>query len=157
MKQSSLLIRPTNGVELDEVGFLLISGKNMLTKETVMRAYAAMMNTLDSSNIELLLADDFHYASQNVFDEIELKKAYMEYINGKLDTIRAIGERILWAEMGTLNYGIPGPCVILAQNEMDNIVAVVVCEIKDDLVSRFDMITVAPSPQSAIRTGEYPT
>ena len=35
----------------------------MLDIETALRAYASMMNTLDSSKLEPLLSDDFHYAS----------------------------------------------------------------------------------------------
>lgn len=35
-----------------------------LTEEGGLRAYATMMNTLDASCLESLLADDFHYASQ---------------------------------------------------------------------------------------------
>ena len=42
-----------------------------LTAEQALRAYATMMNTLDASQLEPLLADDFHYASQWVFDEID--------------------------------------------------------------------------------------
>lgn len=38
-----------------------------LTAEGALRAYATMMNTLDVSGLEPLLADDFHYASQWVF------------------------------------------------------------------------------------------
>ncbi|MFN9939487.1 MAG: hypothetical protein ACK56I_08425 [bacterium] len=53
-----------------------------------LRAYATMMNTLDASALELLLADDFHYASQWVFDEIKSKDAYLEYITAKLEPIR---------------------------------------------------------------------
>ena len=38
-----------------------------LTVERALSAYAAMMNTLNVSHLEPLLADDFHYASQWVF------------------------------------------------------------------------------------------
>lgn len=37
---------------------------------TALSAYAKMINTLDIRHLESLLADDFHYASQNVIDEI---------------------------------------------------------------------------------------
>ena len=68
-----------------------------LTKEQALRAYATMMNTLDASCLEPLLADDFHYASQWVFAEIESKKAYLEYIVPKLDAIRKSGSVVLSA------------------------------------------------------------
>jgi len=78
-----------------------------LTAERALRAYATMMNTLDSSCLEPLLADDFHYASQWVFAEIESKKAYLEYIAPKLDAIRKSGS-VVWAEMGSLDRELPG-------------------------------------------------
>ena len=46
----------------------------MLEVETALKAYAAMMNTLDSSKLESLLAENFRYASQMVFSEIESKQ-----------------------------------------------------------------------------------
>lgn len=49
-----------------------------LTEERALRAYASMMNNLDASHLETLLADDFHYASQWGFAEIESKASYME-------------------------------------------------------------------------------
>lgn len=58
-----------------------------LSKEQALKAYATMMNTLDASFLEPLLAEDFHYASQWVLAEIESKSAYLEYIVPKLDAI----------------------------------------------------------------------
>ena len=62
-----------------------------LTQEQALQAYATMMNTLDASHLEPLLADDFNYASQWVFAEIESKTAYLNYITPKLETIRKSG------------------------------------------------------------------
>ncbi len=59
-----------------------------LTKSDALRAYATMMNTLDASHIEPLLAEDFHYSSQMVFAELESKQAFLTYIRGKLKTIK---------------------------------------------------------------------
>ena len=73
-----------------------------LTKEQALRAYATMMNTLDVSCLAPLLADDFHYASQWVFAEIESKPAYLEYIVPKLDAIRKSG-----AVAGPLRCAVP--------------------------------------------------
>ena len=126
----------------------------MLEVETALRAYASMMNTLDSSKLEPLLAPDFHYASQMVFAEIESKQAYMEYIKPKLEAVRLSGAKV-WAEMGTLKDGFPGPCVALAQGDKEALVAVVLAKVEGDLISRLDMCIV-PTPQSAVRSGEYP-
>ena len=59
----------------------------MLKVQTALKAYAAMMNTLDSSKLESLLAENFHYASQMVFSEIESKQEYMAYIKPKLEAV----------------------------------------------------------------------
>ena len=126
----------------------------MLTIEAALRAYASMMNTLDSSKLEPFLASDFHYASQMVFTEIESKQEYLDYIKPKLEVVRASGTRV-WAEMATLTHSFPGPCVVLAQGDKKNLVAVVLAKVQDDFIERIDMCIV-PTPQSAKCSGEYP-
>lgn len=125
-----------------------------ITKEQALRAYSAMMNTLDVSHLEPLLADDFHYASQWVFAEIESKAAYLEYIVPKLDAIRISGAAA-WAEMGWLDNDVAGPCVVMAQGDKGNLIAVVLAEVDGKKIKRLDLCG-APSPHSARRTGEYP-
>lgn len=125
-----------------------------LMKEQALRAYATMMNTLDVSCLAPLLADDFHYASQWVFAEIESKPAYLEYIVPKLDAIRKSGA-VAWAEMGWLDREFPGPCVVMAQGDKDNLLAVVLAEVEGGKIKRLDL-SGAPSPHSARRTGDYP-
>jgi len=122
--------------------------------EQALRAYATMMNTLDASHLDSLLADDFHYASQWVFAEIESKSAYLEYIVPKLDAIRKSGAAA-WAEMGWLDRGYPEPCVVMAQGDKDNLIAVVLVKAEYGKIKRLDLCCV-PSPYSARRTGEYP-
>ena len=126
----------------------------MLKVEIALRAYAAMMNTLDSSKLESLLAENFRYASQMVFSEIESKQEYMAYIKPKLEAVRSSGDKV-WAEMGRLDDDFTGPCVVLAQGDKENLVAVILAEIEGDFISRIDMCIV-PTPQSAVRSGEYP-
>ena len=125
-----------------------------LTAEGALRAYATMMNTLEASWLEPLLADDFHYASQWVFAEIESKSDYMDYILPKLDAIRTSGATV-WAEMGWLEREFPGPCVVMAQGDKESLLAVVLAKVEDGKITRLDMCAV-PSPHSARRTGEYP-
>jgi hypothetical protein len=126
----------------------------MLTVEAALRAYAGMMNSLDSSKLEPLLLRDFHYASQMVLSEIESKQEYLTYINSKLDVVRASGTKV-WAEMAILTHSFPGPCVVLAQGDKENLVALVLAKVKGDQIERIDMCIV-PTPQSAKRSGEYP-
>jgi hypothetical protein len=113
-----------------------------------------MMNTLDASHLEPFLADDFHYASQWVFAEIESRSAYLEYIVPKLDAIQKSGGAA-WAEMGWLDHEFPGPCVVMAQGDKDNLLAVVLAKVEDGKIQRLDLCG-APSPHAARRTGEYP-
>ena len=126
----------------------------MLTEEDALRAYAAMINTFDVSHLEPLLADDFHYASQFVLDEIKSKQEYLDYITVKLQTIKTSGSRA-WAEMGSLDTSWVGPCVVLAQGGKDDLVSVILAEVEGDKVKRLDLC-IAPSPHSATRSGEYP-
>jgi hypothetical protein len=70
-----------------------------LTPTEALRAYARMINTLDASPLEPLLADDFHYASQNVVDEIRSKKEFLDYIEPKLRVMARSGSPV-FAEMG---------------------------------------------------------
>jgi hypothetical protein len=85
----------------------------MLEVETALRAYASMMDTLVSSKLESLLAEDLHYTPQMVFSEIESKQEYMAYMKPKLEAVRRFGDKV-WVEMGRLETGFPGPCVLLA-------------------------------------------
>ena len=125
-----------------------------LTVDEALRAYAAMMNTLDASRLESLLAEDFHYASQWVFDEIESKSEYLNYIVPKLEAIRKSGV-VAWAEMGWLDREFSGQCVVMAQGEKDNLIALVLIKVENGKIKRLDLCG-APSPHSARRSGEYP-
>lgn len=126
----------------------------MLTTEAALRAYASMMNTLDSSKLEPLLAPDFHYESQMVFSEITSKQEYLDYIKPKLEVVKASGTKV-WAEMAILTHSFPGPCVVLAQRDKENLVALVLAKVKGGFIERIDMCIV-PTPESAKRSGEYP-
>ena len=128
-----------------------------MTEELVLRAYASMINTLDSSKLLPLLPDDFHYASQSVFDEITSKEEFSVYIDAKLKTIRDTKSKV-WAEMGRFQgrslYN--QQCVLIAQGAKDEIVGAIVAEVVDGKVLRLDMCTVAPHPSSAVGSGDYP-
>ena len=79
---------------------------------------------------------------------------FSELMGGKLATIGSSGSKI-WAEMGIDPEGFPGPCVILSQDEKENLVGVVLATVETDLIKQFDLCIV-PTPRSALRTGEYP-
>jgi hypothetical protein len=123
----------------------------MLSKTQALRAYATMMNTLDAKDFERLLADDCHYESFWVFAEIKSKQEFLVYITSKLRAIRTSGKKV-WAELGHCFWG---PCVVIAEDERDNLIATVVVEVEGDKIKRIDMCGV-PSAYLARRTGEYP-
>ena len=126
-----------------------------LTEEMALEAYARMINTLDASHLEPLLAEDFHYASQMVFGEIESKLEYLDYIVPKLETIGRSDSQA-WAEMGWLGHGShTKPCVVLAQGDSDELVALVLTKVDDGEIKRLDLC-IAPHPQTAQRSGVYP-
>jgi hypothetical protein len=127
-----------------------------LTEADALRAYAKMMNTLNIEPLEALLADDLTYESQWVFDLLDTKKAFLDYMVPKLNTI-ARSNRPVFAEMGmVIAYrGKQEPCVILAQDKKTNLVGLVLVDVKNNKIIRLDLCT-APSPQAAERSGEYP-
>lgn len=126
-----------------------------LTEEVALHAYAKMMNTLDAEVLEPLLPDDFTFESQNVFQALESKQAFLDYMRQKLETVRK-AKATVFAEMGTVAaYGRTQPCVVLAQNTKTNLVAFVLAAVDGEHLKRLDLCVV-PSPQSAQRSGEYP-
>lgn len=125
-----------------------------LRKVDALRAYARMMHHLSADYLAPLLADDFHYASQWVFEAIASKQQYLDYIQPKLDAIKTSGNRV-WAELGELQAYPGGPCLVMAQGDKNNISATVLVEVLGSKIKRLDMCFV-PSPHSARRTGEYP-
>ena len=127
-----------------------------LTGEAALRAYAKMMNTLNAECLEPLLADDFTYESQHVFQPLESKQAFLDYISPKLTTIQHSNATV-FAEIGTVSaYGRNQSCVILAQNDRANLVGLVLAKVDGERLKRIDLCIVPP-PQTAKRSGEYPT
>ncbi len=115
-----------------------------------------MLNMLDPDLIEPILADDFTYESQNVLSALESKEAFLDYIRPKLQTIRNSGATV-FAEMGMVSaYGKHQPCAVLAQNEKENLVGLVLARVNGSKLMRLDLCIVPP-PQSAERSGDYPS
>lgn len=128
----------------------------MLTPTEALQAYARMLNTLDHRHLEPLLAEDFHYASQAVFHEMTSKAEYLAYITLKLETIRTAGAAV-FAEMGRVrSFQGEEPCVIVAQGDRNDLVALVLARVDGTRITRLDMCSVAPHPTTATRSGVYP-
>lgn len=126
-----------------------------LTEDTALRAYAKMMNTLNINALEPLIADDFTYESQWVFGALESKQVFLDYMRSKLQTIQQANSTV-YAERGIVAaYGKTQSCVILAQNDKANLIALVLAKTDSEFLKRIDLCIV-PTPQMAERSGEYP-
>ncbi len=126
-----------------------------LTEEIGLRAYAKMMNNLDPQYLEPFLSDDFIFESQQVLQPIISKKTFLEYIHPKLNAIRK-ANALVYAEMGTIDtFERLQSCVILAQNEKENLIGLAFARTDGNLIKRIDLCIV-PSPFSAKRSGDYP-
>jgi hypothetical protein len=111
-----------------------------LTEHTALQAYARMMNTMSTESLEPLLAE----------------QEFLDYMVPKLKTI-VRAKATVYAEMGTVAaYGRQQPCVILAQNEKNNLVGIVLAKVAGNKLKRLDLCVVPP-PEAAERSGEYPT
>ena len=59
-----------------------------ITEKEALSIYARMLHTLDSSEFESFLPDDFSYSSQKVLTDMNSKDEFIEYIRTKLEIIK---------------------------------------------------------------------
>lgn len=127
-----------------------------LTEADGLRAYAAMLNTLDLSRLESMLADDFVYESQMVLQPLISKAVFVEYMAGKLRTLRRAHAKV-YAEVAHVDeFGRKRACVVLAQDSPNNLSGLVFAQTTESKLARLDLCIVPPA-ETAVRTGEYPT
>ena len=127
----------------------------MLTIKDGLTSYAVMMNTLSSKKFEDMLAEDFVYESQIVLSKLEGKKAFIDFIRQKLNTIKN-AKSIVYAELAQLEAYGQKDCVLLAQDSKDNLIAASFVTVSQNKIIRLDMCVI-PDPKTAIRTGIYPS
>ena len=119
-----------------------------------LEAYCRCMNTLDIAPLATVLHPNFAYASQTVAEELTPCATFLDYMVGKLDTMRKSKQTSpVWAELCAPDE--ERPYALLAQGEKDNVVAVVFAKEQDGLLLRLDLCIVPP-PQNFARTGVYP-
>ena len=70
-----------------------------LTEKEALSIYARMLHTLDSSEFESFLSEDFSYSSQKVLTDMNSKDEFIEYIRPKLETIKK-SKSPVYAELG---------------------------------------------------------
>ena len=63
-------------------------------EELFLNKLAEAYQIYDASIIEDYLADDMHYASMWVFHEMTSKQEYIDYLTGKLQTLKKNGVRM---------------------------------------------------------------
>ena len=59
-----------------------------LTENQALIIYARMLHTLDSSQFESFLSEDFSYSSQKVLTDMNSKDEFKDYIRPKIETIK---------------------------------------------------------------------
>lgn len=108
----------------------------MKTNKELVIEFAKAWNNLDSSYISDLLAEDFHYASQWVFAEIENKTDYLHYLDSKFKAIKASDSNVT-AELG--QYG-GDYCLVVAQDSNNHTTFFIKTE--EGIMKRADMCMV---------------
>lgn len=79
-----------NNPERKETQKIQIMNKELNFLEKLAEAY----QTYDASVIKDYLADDMHYASMWVFHEMTSKEEYLDYLNGKLETMKRSNKKM---------------------------------------------------------------
>ena len=74
-------------------------GTSQITEKEALRIYARMMHTLDSSEFESYLSEDFSYSSQKVLTDMNSKDEVIEYIRPKLKITKKTNSDV-YAELG---------------------------------------------------------
>ena len=125
-----------------------------LSEKDAAIAYAKAWNRLDCSQFLELLDENAHYASQWVCDELENKAAISDYLTAKMRTIKVTGSKV-FAELGNTRSSFPGrDCVSMAQGKKEEIKAVVLFEVENNKIKRYDLCI--PELLNVKRNGVYP-
>ena len=125
-----------------------------LTEKDALSIYAKMMHTLDSSEFESFLSEDFSYSSQKVLTDMNSKDEFIEYIRPKLEIIKKTKSSV-YAELGVCPAYGHSDCLIMAQGDKSNLLGVAYASVEEGKISGLSLCIV-PTPDSAIRSGIYP-
>ena len=125
-----------------------------LTEKEALSIYAKMMHTLNSSEFESYLSEDFTYSSQKVLTDMNSKNEFIEYIRPKLETIKKTNSSV-YAELGVCPAYGHVDCLIMAQGDKSNLLGVAYASLDKGKISGISLCIV-PTPDSAERSGIYP-
>ena len=127
---------------------------SQLTEKDAFSIYARMLHTLDSSEFESFLSEDFSYSSQKVLTEMKSRDEFIEYIRPKLETIKK-SKSPVYAEIGICPAYGHTDCLIMAQGDKSNLLGVAYASVDEGKISGLSLCIV-PTPDSAERSGIYP-
>ena len=127
---------------------------SQLTEKDALSIYARMLHTLDSSEFESFLSEDFSYSSQKVLAYMYSRDEFIEYIRPKLETIKK-SKSPVYAELGICPAYGHTDCLIMAQGEKSNLLGVAYASVDEGKISGLSLCIV-PTPDSAERSGIYP-
>ena len=127
---------------------------SQLTEKDALSIYARMLHTLDSSEFESFLSEDFSYFSQKVLIDMKSRDEFIEYIRPKLETIKK-SKSPVYAELGICPAYGHIDCLIMAQGDKSNLLGVAYASVDEGKISGLSLCIV-PTPDSAERSGIYP-
>ena len=125
-----------------------------LTEKDALSIYAKMMHTLDSSEFESFLSEDFSYSSQKVLTDMNSKDEFIEYIRPKLEIIKKTNSSV-YAELGVCPAYGHNDCHVNAQGDKSNMLGVAYSSVDEGKISGIALFIV-PTPDWAKRSGIYP-
>ena len=125
-----------------------------LTEKQALIIYARMLHTLDSSEFESFLSEDFSYSSQKVLTDMNSRDEFIEYIRPKLETIKK-SKTPVYAELGVLPAYGHTDCLIMAQGNKSNLLGVAYASVDKGKISGL-ALCIVPTPEAAERSGIYP-
>ena len=123
------------------------------TEKGALSIYSKMMHTLDSSEFESFLSEDFSYSSQKVLTDMNSKDEFIEYIRPKLETIKKTNSSV-YAELGVCPAYGHTDCLIMAQGDKSNLLGVAYASVDKGKISGI-ALCIVPTPISAERSGIY--
>ena len=127
---------------------------SQLTEKEALSIYSRMLHTLDLSEFESFLSEDFSYSSQKVLTEMNSKDEFIEYIRPKLKTIKK-SKSPVYAELGICPAYGHTDYLIMAQGDKSNLLGVAYASVDEGKTSVLSLCVV-PTPDSAERSGVYP-
>lgn len=126
---------------------------SQLTEKDAATAFARAWNRLDCKDFLNLLAEDVHYASQYVFSELESRQDIEKYLTDKMHLVKATRSEVRAELAMTVSPG-ENPCVLLYQDDPKEHAAVVLFQVKDGRIKRYDLCI--PQLYEVKKSGIFP-